>query len=105
MTYVVVQIALLVELYGMEPLKAIECATANGPLSLGDLGLAPTTGQLKAGFDADVIALLDENPLERIRALTEFDKISYVWKSGKVMRQPGVPTAPPVDWGVPKFMD
>ena len=39
-------------------LEAIEAATANGPETLGPQ--APHTGQLVAGFDADVITLDDD---------------------------------------------
>eukprot|EP00930_Biecheleria_cincta_P021651 TRINITY_DN15987_c0_g1_i1.p1 TRINITY_DN15987_c0_g1~~TRINITY_DN15987_c0_g1_i1.p1 ORF type:complete len:454 (-),score=77.39 TRINITY_DN15987_c0_g1_i1:62-1423(-) len=51
---------------GMTPLQAIEAATANGPETLGKQ--APRSGQLVAGFDADVL-LLSKNPLRDIRAL------------------------------------
>eukprot|EP01083_Nonionella_stella_P212209 766589_1 len=42
---------------GMSELKAIQCATANGPLSLGQYK-APKTGQIKCGYDADLIAIV-----------------------------------------------
>src|SRR3989442_1490520 len=68
---------------GMTPLRAIEAATANGPLTLGPQ--APKSGQLKAGFDADVLALA-ENPLDRIGVLAEPEKIRKVWKSGELVK-------------------
>jgi imidazolonepropionase-like amidohydrolase len=46
---------------GMTPLQAIECATANGPMTLG--AMAPLSGQLKVGYDADFL-LLKRNPLD-----------------------------------------
>ena len=46
---------------GLTPLEAVEAATANGPLTLGPQ--APASGQLREGYDADVIAF-DADPLE-----------------------------------------
>eukprot|EP00958_Prasinococcus_capsulatus_P009496 scaffold926_cov408-Prasinococcus_capsulatus_cf.AAC.25 len=65
---------LLVELYGMAELAAIEAATANGPLSLGTLGLAPMSGQLAEGYQADVIAL-SLSPVTNISALADPDMV------------------------------
>ncbi len=48
------ELAHLVEA-GMTPLQAIQAATANGPPTLGPQ--APTSGQLKIGYDADMIAV------------------------------------------------
>ncbi|UNI21834.1 hypothetical protein JDV02_007787 [Purpureocillium takamizusanense] len=64
---------------GMTPLQAIECATANGPETLG--GLAPLSGQLKEGYDADIIAV-KANPLEDIKVLTNPDNVTHVWRAG-----------------------
>jgi len=64
---------------GMKPLHAIEAATATGPLTIGPQ--APKTGQLKAGYDADFIALA-KNPLDRIGILAEPEHIRKVWISG-----------------------
>lgn len=61
----------------MTPLEAIEAGTAMGPETLGPQ--APLSGQLKEGYDADFIAL-SENPIERIEALGEPDKITHVCK-------------------------
>ncbi|KYG42380.1 hypothetical protein M433DRAFT_7197 [Acidomyces richmondensis BFW] len=71
---------------GMTPLEAIEAGTAMGPETLGPQ--APLSGQLKEGYDADFIAL-SENPIERIEALGEPDKITHVWKGGKLFKEPG----------------
>ncbi|KAF8847258.1 hypothetical protein BDZ45DRAFT_665996 [Acephala macrosclerotiorum] len=71
---------------GMTPLQAIESCTAISPETLGP-HMAPKSGQLKVGYDADMIAL-DENPLEDIGVLTEPDKITHVWKDGKLFKSP-----------------
>ncbi len=65
---------------GMTALEAIEAATANGPLTLGPQ--APLSGQLRAGYDADVIAI-DFDPLEDSGPWGNPDRITHVWKSGK----------------------
>lgn len=72
---------------GMTPLEAIEAATANGPLTLGLQ--APKSGQLKEGYDADFIGL-EENPLDDIEVLAEPRKIRMIWKSGKLVKAPGL---------------
>jgi imidazolonepropionase-like amidohydrolase len=68
---------------GMTPLQAIECATANGPETLG--GMAPLSGQLKVGYDADIIAVA-ANPLDDVRVLTNTNNITHVWKGGKLFK-------------------
>lgn len=78
------EIAYAVEL-GMTPLQAIESATANGPDTLG--AMAPLSGQLKEGFDADFIAV-NSNPLDDIRVLTDPKNITHVWKGGKLFKSP-----------------
>ena len=75
------ELAFLVDDGGMPPLEAIRTATANGPLTLGPQ--APKSGQLRAGFAADVIAVR-EDPLKRIAVLGEPDNILRVWKDGKL---------------------
>ena len=65
---------------GMTALEAIEAATANGPLTLGPQ--APRSGQLREGFDADVIAL-DFNPLEDNAGWGDPARVTHVWKSGR----------------------
>jgi len=73
---------------GMTELEAIEACTANAPATLGDQ--APRSGWLKDGYDADLIAV-DENPLVDIKVLGDVDKISHVWKAGKLVKAPGMP--------------
>ncbi|KAF2251598.1 amidohydrolase [Trematosphaeria pertusa] len=70
---------------GMTPLQAIEAATATAPETLGPQ--APMSGQLKEGYDADLIAL-DGDPLEDITLVNKPDRITHVWKSGKLFKQP-----------------
>ena len=70
---------------GMEPLRAIEAATANGPLTLGPQ--APRTGMLEEGYVADVIAVA-ENPVDNIDVLAEPKNITHVWKAGILHKQP-----------------
>jgi imidazolonepropionase-like amidohydrolase len=68
---------------GMNPLQAIEAATANGPLSLGPQ--APLSGQLRDGYDADIIAVA-KNPVSDIEVLANPDNVTKVWKSGKLVK-------------------
>ena len=74
---------------GMTPLKAIECATANGPETLG--AMAPKSGQIKVGYDADIIAI-KSNPLEDIALLTDPENVTHVWKGGKLFKKPQFPS-------------
>ena len=71
---------------GLSPLAAIEAATANGPLSLGPR--APHTGQLVAGFDADVITV-DGDPSTDIAILADPTNVTGVWVRGD-RKVPGV---------------
>jgi len=73
---------------GMTSLEAIEAGTANAILTLGPQ--APLSGQLKGGYDADFI-VLSENPVENIEVLADPDKITHVWKGGKLQKAPGMP--------------
>ena len=68
---------------GMKPLQAIEAATANGPITLGPQ--APKSGELKAGYDADILAL-SRNPLTDISLLANPENITKVWKSGTLVK-------------------
>ena len=68
---------------GMTPAQAVEAATVNGPLTLGKQ--APCSGQLKAGYDADVI-VLSESPLADIKVLGNAKKVLKVWKGGKLQK-------------------
>ncbi|MBI4417051.1 MAG: amidohydrolase family protein [Euryarchaeota archaeon] len=69
---------------GMTPLQAIEAATANGPLTLGPQ--APKSGQLKEGYDADILALT-KNPIRDIEVVTSSDNITHIWKAGKLVKE------------------
>ena len=70
---------------GMTPLQAIEMGTATPPETLGPQ--APKSGQIKLGYDADLIAVA-ENPLEDITILTKPWKITHVWKRGTMFKSP-----------------
>jgi imidazolonepropionase-like amidohydrolase len=72
------ELSLLAEV-GFSPLEAIEAATATGPETLGPQ--APRSGQLLAGYDADVLTL-DADPLADIGVLAEPAHITGVWKAG-----------------------
>jgi len=71
----------------MTPLQAIEAATATAPETLGIGFQAPLSGQIKAGYDADLIAL-SQNPLEDISVLAKPSNITHVWKGGKLFKTP-----------------
>jgi imidazolonepropionase-like amidohydrolase len=70
---------------GMTSLAAVEAATANGPDTLGPQ--APLSGQLKEGYDADVIAI-DFNPLDDNSGWGDRDRVTHVWKRGKSVKEP-----------------
>ena len=70
---------------GMTPLQAIEAATANAPVTLGPQ--APLSGQLKAGYDADLIGL-SENPLNNINVFANPENVTHVWQGGKLLKSP-----------------
>ena len=76
------EFAYMVEEVGMTPLESIRAGTANGPLTLGPQ--APKSGQLRAGYVADVIAV-QEDPLKRIQVLGEPERILRVWKDGNLV--------------------
>ncbi|RLE22251.1 MAG: hypothetical protein DRJ50_07975 [Actinobacteria bacterium] len=61
-------------------LEAIEAATANGPDTLGPQ--APLSGQLREGYDADVIAL-DTNPLDDRSVWGDATRVTHVWQAGQ----------------------
>jgi imidazolonepropionase-like amidohydrolase len=71
---------------GMKALQAIEAATATGPLTLGPQ--APKSGQLKAGYDADVL-VVGKNPLQDLAVMTDPVNIRMVWESGKLVKDLG----------------
>ncbi|HYY47273.1 MAG TPA: amidohydrolase family protein [Thermoplasmata archaeon] len=70
---------------GLTPLQAIEAATANGPLSLGPQ--APKSGQLLAGYDADVLGVRTD-PLSDVSVLAAPENLMAVWKSGQRVDRP-----------------
>jgi len=70
---------------GMTPLAAIEAATANGPLTLGPQ--APRSGELREGYDADVLTIA-ASPLEDVSVLADPSNISGVWKAGAPVHAP-----------------
>jgi len=73
---------------GLSPLAAIEAVTANGPRTLGPQ--APRSGQLRPGFDADLLAL-SRNPLEDLTVLADPKEITHVWKRGQLVKHPVAP--------------
>lgn len=70
---------------GLSPLQAIEAATANGPLTIGPQ--APLSGQLREGYEADMIALT-HNPLDDVKVLADANNVSHVWQQGKLIKSP-----------------
>jgi imidazolonepropionase-like amidohydrolase len=70
---------------GMTPLQAIEAATANAPATLGPQ--APHSGQLREGYDADLIALTS-NPLDDIDVFADPRNVTHVWKGGVLFKSP-----------------
>jgi len=68
---------------GMSPLQAIEAATATAPQTLGPQ--APRSGQLAAGFDADVITV-GADPLADISVLGRPEHITGVWAAGRQVK-------------------
>ncbi len=70
---------------GLTDLEAIEAATDNGPETLGPQ--APMSGQLRQGYDADVIAL-DTNPLDDRSVWGDPDRVTHAWQGGSVAKAP-----------------
>jgi len=64
---------------GMSTREAVQAATVNGALLLGQ---EQTLGRLRSGFAADIVAV-EGNPLRDIRALTR--NVRWVMKGGKVV--------------------
>ncbi|MEX5634502.1 amidohydrolase family protein [Parafrankia sp. FMc2] len=75
---------------GFSPEEAVAAGTALAPLTLGPQ--APRSGQLTAGYDADVLGLTG-NPLEDIAILARPAEITHVWKTGKLVKQPAAVSA------------
>jgi imidazolonepropionase-like amidohydrolase len=76
------ELPLLVE-SGLEPLEAIEAATANGPATLGPQ--APNAGQLLNGMDADVICISGD-PSSDVSILADPANITHVFKKGEKVK-------------------
>jgi imidazolonepropionase-like amidohydrolase len=72
---------------GLSNLEALKAATANGVLTVK--GQVPQTGQLKVGYEADFIGLL-QNPVENVKILQCQENIKWVWKGGQIFKGPGV---------------
>jgi imidazolonepropionase-like amidohydrolase len=70
---------------GMSALEAIEAATANGPDTIGPQ--APLSGQLRSGYDADIIAI-DFDPLEDNSGWGDPDRVTHVWQGGVSVKSP-----------------
>eukprot|EP01084_Bolivina_argentea_P123693 219192_1 len=69
---------------GMTTLQAIECITANGPLSVGRYK-CPLKGQIKVGHVADILGL-SSNPLDDLSVLQNEKNIGMIWKGGKIVK-------------------
>ena len=55
----------------------------------GQAGQVPRSGRLEAGYDADILGLL-ENPAENVRVLQRGEVVRWVWKGGRLYKGPGV---------------
>ena len=69
---------------GLRPMDVIVSATS---LSAESLGLGASLGALKAGYEADIIAV-DGDPVKDITAVR---RVSFVMKGGRVVRDDGRP--------------
>ncbi len=49
--------------------------------------MAPLTGQLKAGYEADILGVL-ANPAQDVKVLQNRNNIQWVWKGGKLYKGP-----------------
>jgi imidazolonepropionase-like amidohydrolase len=68
---------------GLTPLEAIEAATATAPATLGPQ--APLSGQLAAGYDADMITL-SADPVADISVLASPANVTGVWVRGRQVK-------------------
>jgi imidazolonepropionase-like amidohydrolase len=78
---------LMVDL-GMAPIDALRSATAN---AADLLGIAQKTGTLEKGKLADIVAM----PGDPTSDITATERVSFVMKEGKIVRN-GPPTTPPI---------
>lgn len=69
---------------GLSPLEAIEAATARGPETLGPQ--APRSGQLREGYQADVLGLAAD-PVQDVSVLTRAENLTHVWKAGRLVKE------------------
>jgi imidazolonepropionase-like amidohydrolase len=69
---------------GLTALEAIEAATATGPATIGPQ--APRSGQLREGYDADVLTL-DADPLADLAVLAEPAHVTGVWRAGRRVKE------------------
>lgn len=58
-----------------------------GPLTVG--AQAAKTGQLKVGYEADILGLF-KNAVEDVKVLQDKATIGWVWKGGRLLKGPGV---------------
>lgn len=72
---------------GMSNLEALKAATVMGAETVK--GQAPLTGQLKVGYEADILGVL-ENPADDVKVLQKRENIHWVWKAGRLLKGPGV---------------
>lgn len=72
---------------GLSTLQAIKAATATAALTLGRE--APRSGQIRVGYDADVLGLT-RDPTEDIKVLQKKENVKWVWKGGKLFKGPNV---------------
>lgn len=72
---------------GTIPLQAIEACTATAPETLGLQ--APLSGKIKAGYDADLIAVAG-NPQEDIIILLDSTNVTHIWRGRALVKAPGV---------------
>jgi imidazolonepropionase-like amidohydrolase len=75
---------------GMTPLEVLEAATATGPETLGPQ--APRSGQLRAGYDADLIAVAGD-PSADLAMLADPTNITHVWQAGSLVHHREGPAA------------
>jgi imidazolonepropionase-like amidohydrolase len=72
---------------GMSELEALRTATHMGPKTLGPR--APKSGELKEGYDADIL-LLNSDPFSDIASLQKRENIKGVFRTGSVMFNNGL---------------
>jgi imidazolonepropionase-like amidohydrolase len=82
---------------GMPPIDALKSATANDAELLG---VAQKLGTLEKGKLADVIAI----PGDPTQDITATERVSFVMKEGKIIRN-GPPTTPPLKTAGQDVMD